>query len=76
MSAATVAAEKIVTRRAVVKRPREHDTGHHLIGVGFAFSCSCGERGRNRQTWSEARRDGAEHAREHAREGADTTGAA
>jgi hypothetical protein len=71
-----VSAAKVVTRRAAIRRPREHDTGHHLIGVGFAFSCSCGEHGRNRATWAEARQDGREHAAEHVREGADAAGAA
>lgn len=70
VNAATMGAPKVTTRRAAVKLPRDGDSGHHLIGVGFAFSCSCGARGRNRPTWREAMQQGREHAREHVREGA------
>jgi hypothetical protein len=55
----------VVTRRAAVKRPRDRDTGHVVTGIGFAFECSCGERGKVRPSWNAAMQDGREHAAEH-----------
>jgi hypothetical protein len=49
-----------------MKRPREHDTGHVVTGIGFAFECSCGERGKVRPSWNAAMQDGRDHAAEHA----------
>jgi hypothetical protein len=64
-------AAHVVTRRAAVKRPREHDTGHVVTGIGYAFSCSCGERGKLTATYREAMQAGREHAAEHAGRGDD-----
>jgi hypothetical protein len=58
-------AEKVVTRRAAVKRPREHDTGHIITGIGFAFECSCGASGRVTRSYKAAMQQGREHAAEH-----------
>jgi hypothetical protein len=63
-----MSAAKVVTRRAALKRPREHDTGHLVTGIGFAFECSCGARGRNRPTWRDAMQEGRDHAAAHTAE--------
>jgi hypothetical protein len=55
----------VTTRRAAVKRPREHDTGHVVTGIGFAFECSCGERGNVRKSYRAAMDDGRDHAAAH-----------
>lgn len=62
-------AAKVVTRRAAIRRAREHDTGHLITGIGFVFECSCGERGKNRRSYREAMQEGREHAAEHAATG-------
>lgn len=62
-----MSAAHVVTRRAAVRRAREGDTGHVVTGIGFAFECSCGERGKIRPNWNQAMQDGREHAAEHAR---------
>lgn len=59
-------AAHVVTRRAAVKRPREHDTGHVIRGIGHAAECSCGWHGELRRNRADAMQDGREHAAEHA----------
>jgi hypothetical protein len=61
-------AARVTTRRAAIKRPREHDTGHVVTGIGFAFECSCGEHGAIRRDRSTAMQEGRDHAAEHAGE--------
>jgi len=54
-----------MTRRVATRRAREGDTGHIITGIGFAWSCSCGERGRVRGSWNEAAAEGREHQADH-----------
>jgi hypothetical protein len=58
-------AARVTTRRAAVKRQREHDTGHVVTGIGFAFECSCSEHGKVVRSYQAAMREGRAHAAEH-----------
>jgi hypothetical protein len=58
-------AHKVETRRAAIKQPREHDTGHVIKGIGFAFECSCGKHGDVERSYQAAMREGQAHAAEH-----------
>lgn len=58
-------AAKVATRPVRTRRPREHDSGHVLTGIGHSWRCSCGETGPILPTWREAMQAGREHAAQH-----------
>lgn len=58
--------DTVATVPVRVKRPREHDSGHVVTGIGYSFRCSCGQRGKIERSYREAMNAGVVHAAMHA----------